>query len=92
MYPCEVEPSVKMAKKLVTTRALPAGQVLQPEDITTKSPGDGLPPYEIHKLVGRALRQPVEAETTLTFELLEEQIPDIGYTPEMGHERPVDVA
>jgi N-acetylneuraminate synthase/sialic acid synthase len=92
MYPCEVEPSVKMAKKLVTTRALPAGQVLQFDDIAAKSPGDGLPPYEIHKLVGRALRQPVEAETTLTFELLEEQIPDIGYTPEMAHERPVDVA
>jgi sialic acid synthase len=91
MYPCEVEPSVKMAKKLVTTRALPAGQVLQLEDITAKSPGDGLPPYEIHKLVGRALRQPVEAETTLTFELLEETIPDIAYTSEMAHEPPVDV-
>jgi len=88
MYPCEVEPAVKMAKKLVTARALPAGQVLRHEDIAAKSPGDGLPPYEIHKLVGRVLRQPVEEETTLTYELLEEPIPDIASTAY----RPVDVA
>ena len=76
MYPCEVEPSVKMAKKLVTTRALPAGHVLGYDDIAAKSPGDGLPPYQIHSLVGRALRHPVDEETTLTLELLEETIPD----------------
>jgi sialic acid synthase len=77
MYPSEVEPSVKMAKKLVTTRALPAGHVLEEDDITAKSPGDGLPPYELPKFVGRALRQPVEEETALTFEMLEEAIPDL---------------
>jgi sialic acid synthase len=86
MYPCEVEPSVKMAKKLVTARALPAGQVLRHDDIAVKSPGDGLPVYEIHKLVGRVLRQPVEEDTTLTYELLEESIPDMASTA------PVDVA
>jgi sialic acid synthase len=88
MYPCEVEPSVKMAKKLVSTRALPAGHVLTRDDIAAKSPGDGLPPYEIHKLVGRALRHPVEEETTLTFELLEEIVPDIASTAYS----PVDVS
>jgi sialic acid synthase len=84
MYPCEVEPSVKMAKKLVTTRALPAGHVLRDDDIAAKSPGDGLPPYEIHNLLGRALRQPVDEETTLSFELLEESVPDTAssaYSP-----------
>jgi N-acetylneuraminate synthase/sialic acid synthase len=78
MYPAEVEPAVKMAKKLVTTRALPAGHVLGPEDITAKSPGDGLPPHELENLLGRALRQPVDEETALTFELLEEAIPEIA--------------
>jgi sialic acid synthase len=84
MYPCEVEPSVKMGKKLVTARALPAGHVLRADDVVPKSPGDGLPPYEFHNLVGRALRQPVDEETTLTFELLEEGVPDIAssaYSP-----------
>ena len=80
MYPCEVEPSVKMGKKLVTTGALPAGHVLSRDDIAAKSPGDGLPPYEIHNLLGRTLRHPVDEETTLTFELLEEAVPDIAST------------
>jgi N-acetylneuraminate synthase/sialic acid synthase len=87
MHPCEVEPSVKMAKKLVTTRALPAGHVLGSDDITAKSPGDGVPPYEIERFLGRALRQPVEEEATLTFELLEEEIPQIASTASS----PVDV-
>jgi len=78
MYPAEVEPAVKMAKKLVTTRALAAGHVLGPQDITAKSPGDGLPPHELENLLGRALRQPVDEETTLTFELLEEATPEIA--------------
>jgi sialic acid synthase len=88
MYPCEVEPSVKMAKKLVTTRTLPGGHVLTADDIAARSPGDGLPPYEIDNVVGRALRQPVDEETTLTFELLEEAVPDIASTAYS----PVDVA
>ena len=87
MYPCEVEPSVKMAKKLVTTRALPAGHVLGLEDIAAKSPGDGLPPHELENFLGRALGRPVDEETTLTFELLEEAIPEIA----SGAYSPLDV-
>jgi sialic acid synthase len=88
MYPSEVEPAVKMSKKLVAARALPAGHVLTLEDIAAKSPGDGLPPYEVNKLVGRPLRQPVDEETALTFELLEELIPEIS----SAASGPVDVA
>ena len=75
-YPSETEPIVKMSKKLVAARTLPAGHVLRAEDIALKSPGDGLPPYEIDRLVGRALSHPVAADTTLTFEHLEELIPE----------------
>ena len=88
MHTCEVEPSVKMGKKLVTRRALPGGHVLTADDIVARSPGDGLPPYEIGNVVGRALRQPVVEETTLTFELLEDAVPDIASTAYS----PVDVA
>lgn len=80
IYPCEVEASVKMGKKLVTTRALPAGYVLSAEDIAARSPGDGVPPHELEKFVGRALWRPVEEETTLTFELLEETVPEMACT------------
>jgi N-acetylneuraminate synthase/sialic acid synthase len=72
MYPSETEPIIKMAKKLVAARALPAGHVLTEADIALRSPGDGLPPYELDRVVGRTLRHPVPEDAALTFELLEE--------------------
>src|SRR5439155_19160184 len=74
-YPSETEPIVKMSKKLVAAHTLPAGHVLRAEDVAFKSPGDGLPPYEIERLIGRALSHPVAADTAITFEHLEELIP-----------------
>ena len=76
MYPSETEPIIKMAKKLVAARDLPAGHTLTADDIALKSPGDGLPPYELDRLVGRTLRHPVREDTALTFELLEELLPE----------------
>ena len=63
MYPSETEPIVKMAKKLVAARDLPAGHTLTADDVRSKSPGDGLPPYELDRLVGRTLRHPVREDT-----------------------------
>ena len=74
MYPSESEPAMKMAKKLVAATDLPAGHTLREEDVAAKSPGDGLPPYELERIVGRTLRHPVSADSTLTFELLEEPV------------------
>ena len=84
MYPSETEPIVKMAKKLVAARDLPAGHVLRNEDIAMKSPGDGLPPYELDRVVGRTLRHPISADTSLTFELLEELLPEAEATAAAG--------
>ena len=71
MYPSEADPAIKMSKKLVAAMDLDAGQVLRAEDIEAKSPGDGLPPYELERFVGRRLRYPVSADTALSFDLLE---------------------
>ena len=76
MHPSETEPIVKMAKKLVAARSLPAGHTLRLEDVAMRSPGDGLPPYELDRIVGRTLRHPVSTDTALTFELLEELLPE----------------
>jgi len=85
MYPSETEPITKMAKKLVAARDLPAGTTLSEDDIAMKSPGDGLPPYEIDRLIGRTLRHPVREDSTLTFELLEELLPEAqGHTVSHG--------
>jgi N-acetylneuraminate synthase/sialic acid synthase len=75
MYESEVDPITKMSKKLVAARSLPAGHVLRREDVALKSPGDGLPPYELDRLVGRTLRHPIAEDTGFTFELLEELVP-----------------
>lgn len=69
--PIEEEPMKKMGKKLVAARDLPAGQVLRAADVAVKSPGDGLPPYQLEQFLGRRLRQPLAADQNLTFEALE---------------------
>jgi sialic acid synthase len=73
MYSSEVEPSIKMGKKLVAARDLPVGYRLRPADIALKSPGDGLPPYELERVVGRTLREAVVEDTTLHLEMFEEE-------------------
>lgn len=77
MYPSEADPIRKMGKMIVAARDLPAGHVLAREDLALKSPADGLPPYELDRLLGRTLRQPVPAETALMFELLEGALPEL---------------
>jgi N-acetylneuraminate synthase/sialic acid synthase len=76
MYPSEVDPITKMSKKLVAARMLPAGHVLTRDDVALKSPGDGLPPYELDRVLGRTLRHPLSKDAALTFEHLEELIPE----------------
>jgi N-acetylneuraminate synthase/sialic acid synthase len=71
MYESEVEPSVKMGKKLVAAHDLAAGHRLEADDIALKSPGDGLPPYEMERVVGSSLREAVTADTPFTLELLD---------------------
>ena len=71
-YPSEQKPLQKMAKKIVAARDLPSGHVLRREDLALKSPNDGLPPYELDKLIGRRLRTGLKADANLSFEAVEE--------------------
>lgn len=66
--PSEEKPLLKMAKSLVAARDLPAGLVLTEADVARKSPGGGLPPYEIDRLVGRTLKRAVPEDSWLLFE------------------------
>lgn len=69
-YESEVAPLTKMGKKLVAARDLPAGHALHSSDIAIKSPGGGLPPYELDKIIGRTLVRPLEADEDITFDVL----------------------
>ncbi len=66
----EREPLVKMGKKLVAAKSLPEGHELTEEDIAIKSPGDGLPPYELNNIIGKKLNRAVKEEEDILFELV----------------------
>ena len=67
--PSEERPLEKMGKKLVAARDLPAGHVLEPDDLEAKSPADGgLPPYELDRLLGKRLLRPLAFEQDVSLE------------------------
>lgn len=68
VYPNEVAPISKLSKKLVASRDLPAGHVLTESDIAIKSPGDGLPPYELDAILGKTLKRSLAEDDNLQFE------------------------
>jgi len=70
VYESEKAPIIKMGKKLVAARDLPAGYAIQREDIAVKSPGDGLQPYEIDKIIGRLTRQALKEDDDFSFKVL----------------------
>jgi N-acetylneuraminate synthase/sialic acid synthase len=72
IYGCEARPLGKMAKKLVAVRRLSAGSILTPEMIAIKSPNDGLPPYELDRVIGKATRRSLDEDETICFEDLKD--------------------
>jgi sialic acid synthase len=70
VYASEAGPVLKMGKKLVAARELPAGHVLTAADVAVKSPGDGLPPYYLDHIVGQVLLRSLRAEESFTLELV----------------------
>jgi N-acetylneuraminate synthase/sialic acid synthase len=70
VYESEKAPITKMGKSLVAARDLPSGHVLGPEDIVMKSPGGGIPPYELEHVLGRTTLAPIHIDDFLSFEVL----------------------
>lgn len=60
----EKEPIKKMAKKIVSSKAIKKGTIIQLEHLEFKSPGDGLPPYLAYEIIGKKLTKDVEYEYT----------------------------
>jgi N-acetylneuraminate synthase/sialic acid synthase len=70
VYDSEKNPILKMGKKLVAARDLKAGHVIQSTDIAIKSPGDGLPPYELDKVIGRVILKDLREDEDIMLEVL----------------------
>ncbi len=58
-------------RSLVAARAMPAGTVLQRDDLLLKKPGTGLSPERRADVIGRRLRRPVEADALLSVDDVE---------------------
>jgi sialic acid synthase len=70
IYESEKAPIVKMGKSLVVARDLPAGHVVGRDDIVMKSPGGGIPPYELSKVIGRMTLKALYEDDFLSFDVL----------------------
>jgi sialic acid synthase len=70
VYESEANAAVKMGKKLVAARDLAPGERLGEHDIALKSPGDGIPPTELHRFLGQAMRRAVSEGTPMTLEMI----------------------
>ncbi|MEJ6981613.1 N-acetylneuraminate synthase family protein [Pedobacter sp. P351] len=64
----EKRPLKKMAKSLVAKTNLKAGHALSEVDIAIKSPGGGLPPYELENIIGKVLKVDINEDENLLFE------------------------
>jgi len=67
----EAGPLVKMGKKLVAAKSLPQGHKLTVDDIAIKSPGDGMPPFELDNILGKTLVKGMEEEDDFQIELVQ---------------------
>ena len=75
VYESEKAPILKMGKSLVVAHDLPGGHVITSNDIVMKSPGGGIPPYELNKVIGRVTTRALKQDDFLSFEVLNK--PDV---------------
>lgn len=61
----ELAPIRKMSKAIVAARNLPSGHLLTVDDLSFRSPGNGLPPSHLSKVIGRTVNR-----TVLEYELI----------------------
>jgi N-acetylneuraminate synthase/sialic acid synthase len=69
-YDSEIQPLTKMGKKIVAKNDIMEGSALTVDDLAIKSPGDGLQPYEIDKVIGRVTTQKLKKDDDITFSVL----------------------
>ena len=64
----ERKPLYKMGKKIVAAKDLKSGILLSDNDITIKSPNDGLSPYEWDNIIGLKLNKDIKKDENISFE------------------------
>ncbi len=70
VFDSEVKPLKKMRKGIVAKKALTSGHTIAEDDFCFKVPAEGIPPYDMDKVVGKKLTSDVSEDQPITFEIL----------------------
>jgi sialic acid synthase SpsE len=79
--PGELQTRKKLAKSIIARRYIAAGEILTPDLIDCKSPGGGLSPQNIHRLMGRRVKWEISPEQYILESHLEESADEQGQAP-----------
>jgi N-acetylneuraminate synthase/sialic acid synthase len=78
VYDSERAPIIKMGKSLVVAHELPSGHVLTQADVVMKSPGGGIPPYEIDAVLGMVTTKALHEDDFLSYDVLAKKSPQLA--------------
>lgn len=67
---CELIPRREARRSLVLTRSMKAGEKITEKDIMPKRPGTGISPKYTDIVLGRAVKQNLEEDTILTWDMI----------------------
>ena len=67
---CEIIPRREARRSLVLTRNMKAGEIIDPQSITAKRPGFGIPPAFANIVTGRKVNQDLPEDTILTWDMI----------------------
>ena len=67
----ELAQRMKMRRSIIAAKDLPAGHMLSMEDLDAKRPGDGIPPNEFMRIIGKKVKRDIEADEMLLPDDLE---------------------
>jgi len=68
--PSELSPITKMGKSIVAKKPIPAGTIIEPEYVAFKSPGGGLPPYQVYEVLGRKAERDIADDVPIELSAL----------------------
>ena len=71
-FSSEEAPLYKMGKKIVASRNLSSEHIITFEDLSFKSPNDGLPPWEYIRVIGKKLKNEINKDQNIELENLKD--------------------
>jgi len=56
-------------RSLVAARLIPAGKIIEPQDVTWKRPARGIDPRDFDRVIGRSAKRDIQEDTVLQWEM-----------------------